>query len=247
MMDISALLELITNATDKAELTCAVNAHVQAMSAVNKGGGKSAIEDLNAARALRDETAERLAGRYAPRLAPQVKAAAGERFKDRKQAWDWLRSEGYTVSKDKFYGDCANGKPRVHPDRGVSRYEVMEYANSLRGSQVISPNSGDRRENADTRKAEAEAEIKERQNERERRELDADWMRREEAEEVTCVWVSRLRDATAYHVGKQLLAIIHGCGGNPARLSEAQSILDAALAAAANEISQSGAITVEIE
>jgi hypothetical protein len=217
------------------------------MSAVNKGGGKSAIDDLNAARQLRDDTAERLAGRYAPHLVATVKPAAGERFKDRKQAWDWLRSEGYIVSKDKFYGDCANGKPRVHPDRGVSRFEVMEYAHSLRGALVSPPKNTEERDDADTRKAIADADKAEIQRDAMQRELDAAWIRREEAEEETCVWVSRLRDAVTYHLGKSLLNLIYASGGQADRRAEVQNILDAALASACNEIAESSEITVEIE
>ena len=236
----------LADEADQAELKIAHNGRVQAMSGYQKAPGKATAADMAAARAVYEETLARLERKYRPEAAP---APEGERFANRKQALNWLHAQGYKISQGKFYQDCDGGFPAVHRDKTVSRYQVLQYAQQqdVERRAPAGTDLAGRKEDADTRKAEAEARIKERQDERERRELDAEWVRREQADEITCVWVSRHRDAVAYHLGKSHLALIHACGGNPARLAEVQAVVDAALAAAANEIASSDEITVQIE
>ena len=117
----------------------------------------------------------------------------------------------------------------------------------LHGVFARSPHAHAKILSIDTRKAEADAEKSEMQAEEMRRQQDRRWMLRERADEITCVWVSRLRDAVVYHLDKNLLAVIYGCGGQPERQAEVKAIIDAALATACNEIANAEELTVEIE
>jgi len=229
----------------RAELKLAHNGRIEAMRVYQSRPGKAAKDDLDAARAFYEETIERLTGKYFPDDAP---APAGERFASRKQALDWITAQGYKVSRGKFYGDCAAGFPAVHRDKTVSRFQVLQYAQQLdverRASDPVEAFDTARNE---ARKIKADADKAEMQADAMRREMDRTWILRERAEEETCVWVSRLRDAVAYHIGKNLLAMIHSCGGQPGRLSELQVIVDDALAVAGNEIANAEETTVTIE
>ncbi len=170
-------------------------------------------------------------------------------FPNRRAAWKYLQEKNYPVSQSKFYEDAAR-LGMVRPDKSVYLGDLIAYCDSeLRPSPARDLAGEDlrrRREVAETRKASADADKAQMQADAMRRELDATWMLRADAEAETCVWVSRMRDAFAYHMGKAAPALIHAGGGNPARLAEVQSILDAALAAACNEIADSPEITVEI-
>jgi hypothetical protein len=200
---------------------------------------------MAAAKAVYAEIVASLWAKYHPE---EVPAAEGERFKNRKQAFDWLQAQGYKISRGKFYNDCEAGYPGVHRDGTVSRYQVLQYAQQQDVTRRASATDlDDRRIEADTRKAEADAQKAEMQAEEMRRQQDKLWIQRDRAEEITCVWVSRLRDAVAYHLDKGLLAIIHGCGGKPERQSEVKAIIDSAMASACNEIANAEELTVEIE
>jgi hypothetical protein len=162
-------------------------------------------------------------------------------FPSKGHAFNWYVEQGGFKQKSAFYQAIpADGKR-------VSRLVVSEFLRKERHKAPAVVDLASRREDADTRKAEADAAKAEMQAEEMRRQLDSKWIEREQSDEETCVWVSRLRDASAYHLGRELLAIIHACGGNPARLAEVQAIVDAALAAAANEIANADEITVTIE
>lgn len=173
-------------------------------------------------------------------------------FKTRKAAHRWLQDEGVAVSQGKFYQD-ADRLRMIQPDKSVQLSDLLAYVkNQLKISPVSGQSLGEvdddrTKAKADARKAVADADKAEMQAEAMRREMDKAWVPRDRADEECCVWVSRLRDAVDYHLGKQLLALIHACGGNPGRLSEAQAVLAEALAAAANEIANAEEITVVIE
>ena len=124
----------------------------------------------------------------------------------------------------------------------------MQYAQQLdvKRRSPSAPPGYDTAEH-EARKIKADADQSEMKADAMRRELDRRWILRESAEEETCVWVSRLRDAVTYHLGKNLPAIIHACGGQISRLSEVQAIVDAALADACNEIANAEELTVLIE
>ena len=95
-------------------------------------------------------------------------------------AFVWYVNEGGQRQKTSFYAAV----PRSGGSKRISRFAVSEM---LRKERTPRGHSGgnytDRKEEAEINKAEAEAEIKQRQNERERREMDAEWVLRETAEE----------------------------------------------------------------
>lgn len=162
-------------------------------------------------------------------------------FPTKADAFAWYADQGGQRQKSSFYAVVpANGK-------AVSRFAVSELLRKERQGAKVVEGYAEQREDAERRKAIADARKAEIQTEELERGMDRKWMLREDAEAETCVWVGRLRDATAYHIGRQLLALIHACGGKPERLAEAQAIVDSALADAANEIANSGELTVTIE
>lgn len=225
---------------DKPDLVAAHNGRIDSLKAFTAKPGKVTCEDKDKCQENYDGTVERLWRKYFPGQAA-ASGEDGDHFRNIAAAFAWYKAEGGEREQTSFYKNVPkNGK-------SVLRFAVSEM---LRKERVKAPSVVDlsaRKEDADTRKAVADAEKAEMQAEEMKRQLDARWMPRDRAEEETCVWVGRLRDATAYHLGKNLLAIIHACGGQAARLAEVQSIIDAALAAAANEIANSEEITVEIE
>ena len=168
---------------------------------------------------------------------------SNETFNTIGDAFVWYVTEGGQREKTSFYAKV----PRSGGSKRISRFAVSEMLRKERKVSTSGADLSDRREKAETDKAEADARISRAKADAVERELDAAWVRREEAEEETCVWVSRLRDAVTYHLGKNLLAIIHASGGQAGRLAEVQTMIDAVLASACNEIAESSEITVEIE
>lgn len=227
------------DSTDKVEISYAHNARIESLKEFAAKPGKATREDKDSCQDNYDATVERLWAKYFPE-----KASAGEEcdhFRNVAAAFAWYKAEGGEREQTSFYKNV--------PKKGksVSRFAVSEM---LRKERVKAPAVVDlsaRKEEADTRKAVADAEKAEMQAEEMKRQLDARWVPRDRAEEEVCVWVGRLRDATAYHLGKNLLAIIHACAGQAARLAEVQAIVDAVMATAANEIANAEEITVEIE
>jgi len=234
---VKKLHDALTGA-DKAELGLLHNAYIEWTHTFGREKTAANRKEWSAARDALSQAVDRLWPQAFPHDAAK---AVGPVFKDKAAAFSWYTENGGQRQKSSFYTSVpADGKK-------VSRLAVSEMLRKERPASSSGVDLTARKELADTLKAEAEARIKERQDEREARELDRDWIRRENAEEEICVWTSRLRDAVAYHLGKILTAIIHAAGGHPGRLAEVQSIIDSALAAAANEIADNGEITVTIE
>ena len=229
----------VVEATDKAELQLAHNGRIAAMRAYNDKPGKQAKEDLDAARALYDETVERLGRTYFPEEAP---APEGERFANRKQALNWLQAQGYKISQGKFYQDCAAGFPALHRDGSVSRYQVMQYGQQLdvetRGAAPASPD----KEADDARKAKAEADIKEMQAEAMKREQDRDWLRKEEAWATLAAIVGTLRDSLRHHFHAGQGQLVHLAGGDVRRGPEVYEGCEEIMAKAFNEVCATGQI-----
>lgn len=244
-MDITELQKLCTK-DDAAELTVAYNGRIKAMQAYQQAPGKAAKEDLQAATELFNQVVARLMSKYLPDQAP---APEGERFVNRKQAYDWLVAQGYKVSRGKFYNDCAAGFPRIHRDKTISRFEVLQYAQQLdvsRRSDVDLTDLARQREDAETRKAIADAKKAEIQAAELQRQLDKKWMLREEAQLEACAWASLLRDSVAYRLGQAVPAIIHAAGGQLDHTADVQAVIDQAIIDACNDIASSGEVEVEL-
>jgi hypothetical protein len=239
----NTLLE-IAEAADQSELKIAHNARIMAMQAYNQAPTKATAENMAAAKTVYAEVVEFFWAKYHPE---SVVKDHGELFRDKEEAHRHYQRQGGVLG----YRAFAN---KVNPVKGrkIARSAVTELllAEAIRQSPAQQTDRVDlaaRRDDADTRKAEADAEKAEMQTEEMRRQQDKFWLQRDRAEEITCVWVSRLRDAVAYHLDKTLLAIIHGCGGKPERQSEVKAIIDSAMASACNEIANAEELTVEIE
>lgn len=236
----ATLRESITDELDKLSLADAYNARIKAMQARRERPGKQTIDDLKACEDHFEQTIDTLWSKYFPEKA---KSPADHWFRDKASAFCWYTEQGGQRQKSSFYAVVpADG-------RRVSRFAVSEMLRKEKSGPAapVAADLSAQREEAETRKAIADADKSQMQAEEMRRALDKKWMLRETAEEEICVWVARLRDAVAYHLGKIQLAIIHACGGQPARLAEVQALIDDALAAAGNEIANSEEVTVLIE
>jgi len=244
MTDIEQLRQHCTK-DEAAELTVAYNGRIKAMQAYQQSPGKATKDDLQAATDYLQQVLDRLRAKYMPDQAP---APEGERFVNRKQAYDWLIAQGYKVSRGKFYNDCAAGFPRIHRDKTISRFEILQYAQQLdvsRRSDLDLSDLARQREDAETRKAIADAQKAEIQAAEMQRALDKKWMLREDAQLETCAWTSLLRDAIAYRIAQSVPAIIHAAGGNLDHTPDVQAVIDQAITDACNDIAKAGEVEID--
>jgi len=234
------LLEVASD-RDKAEITLVHNGHIETMRAYQAKPGKATKDDMAAARELLQETIDRLWQAYFPEEAP---APEGERFKNRIQAHNWLQSQGYKISRGKFYNDCEAGFPAVHKDGPVSRFQVLQYGQQLdvERRSIAPVDLSAQREEAETRKAVADAKKAEIQAEDLQREQDAKWLHRDEAWAQLAALIGSLRDTIRhqFHVGSAHL--IHLSGGDPTRAPEVYEGMEEILAKAFNDTLAAGRI-----
>lgn len=217
---------------DQAELTVAHNGRVVAMRAYNQRPGRQTKEDFDAARSMFDEVLERLTEKYFPE---DKQPAEGERFKNRKQAFDWLVAQGYKVSRGKFYGDCDGGFPAVHKDGTVSRYQVLQYGQQLdmerRATAPAVDYSGETEE-LEVRKLRAEVTEKEAKARRE----DERWMLRDDAWMAMAAMLGTLHDNLRHHFDRSAERLVYLAGGEHGRGPEVYGGAEEAIAAAFNDL-----------
>lgn len=228
----------VASEADKKELALAHNGRITAMKAYNDRPGKETKADYDAARAMYDETLERLAARYFPDEAP---APEGERFKTRIQALNWLQKQGYKVSQGKFYQDCKSGFPSIHKDGSISRYQVMQYGQQLDVEKRSTGNPADlsaKKEELEIEKLRLEVEKRRIENRKE----DANWLQKEDAWAQMAALVGTLRDALRHHLYVGQAHLIHLAGGDPTRGPEVYEGAEEILARAFNEVVQAGRI-----
>ncbi|NOQ52147.1 MAG: hypothetical protein GQ578_08050 [Desulfuromonadaceae bacterium] len=234
-----------SNKEDAADLSIAYNGRTVAMRAYNDRPGKDTKADLVATREEYEATVSRLQQKYFPDTSA---APEGERFANRKQALNWLQSQGYKVGQDKFYKDCKAGFPQIHRDKTISRYQVLQYGQQLdvdtRGSAT---DLSAAREESETRKAIASADREEMKRDHERRELDKNWISREEADLTVCTWAALTRDNIAGRLTKNIATFIHAVGGNLDRIAAGQAIIDQSITDGCNDIANSSEVDIEIE
>ncbi|RQW89900.1 MAG: hypothetical protein EHM79_02010 [Geobacter sp.] len=232
-------------AADKAELGIANNARNDTMRTYQQRPGKDTKADKDAARLDLEETIARLWPRYFPEEAP---VPEGERFKNRKQALNWLQAQGYKISQGKFYQDCEAGFPAIHKDGSVSRYQAMQYGQQLDVERRSSPeDSYVDKDKDEARKLKAEADIKEMQAEQARRELDRNWINRDETWAQMAALVGTLRDSARHHFHVGQAHIIHLAGGDTTRGPEVYEGAEEILAKAFNEVLSAGRIEAVFE
>lgn len=141
-----------------------------------------------------------------------------ERFKNRWAAFEFLRQEGVTVSRGKFYQDCGAGHILVFKDKTVSRASVLEYARKLEAALPIP--------NATTTslagvKAELEVEklrLEVAKLDRAGRAQDREWMRAEDGWMAIAALLGTLRDEfsfRAWRLAPELVQLVRDYGDGP--------------------------------
>ena len=232
--------------TDKMELTIAYNAKITAAKAYQERPGKTTSEDRRAVEGDYNALLLVMVAKYFPEQKP---APEGERFNDRLQSWNWLTAQGYKVSRGKFYNDCKAGFPTVHRDKTISRYQVLQYGQQLdidrRGGHEV--NRADQHDEAITRRAVADADRAEMQAAQMQRELDKEWIKRDEADLETCTWTALTRDGIVNRFIKNLPTFIHAVGGDLQRMADGQAVFDQTVTDACNDISRMGEVDVDFE
>lgn len=164
-----------------------------------------------------------------------------ERFKNRKQAFNWLREQGYKVSQGKFYQDCLTGFPIIQRDGSVSRYQVMEYGDQLKLERAIdslSPTSSPApplREH-EMRKIKADADIAEMKAKRLRQEEDEEWLHAADAWATLAALMGTLRETIRYVLDKGQREIVHVAAGDQARSTEVFEHIDILINQAFNQV-----------
>ena len=243
------LLDAVSD-SDKAELKLAHNGRVTAMKGYNDRPGKDTKADYDAARALYQETLERLAQKYLPEEA-STPADGGEWFRNETEAYNYLLSLGYEVSRGKFNQDKKTGQLTVDGKR-VSKFSVLQYG--LRLKQARRAQSGinmadlaAQREADEARKIRADADKAEMQAEEMRREMNAKWILREEAEDHEAAIMGVIKDTFRHRVYLDHHILLSAAGGDPARSSEFAHALQAFVDRAFNAFTEFKSLEIEFE
>lgn len=168
-----------------------------------------------------------------------------DRFKNRKEALDWLQSRGQ-ISQGKFYQDCEAGLITIAPDKTVSRWQVMEYAERVFG---FTRQTGPTIDMA-LKKERLEVELLEQKLEKQKldnRKDDEKWLLKEDAWAQMAALIGTLRDSLRhqFHVGQSHL--VHLAGGDHQRGPEVYEGCEELLARAFNEVCSSGHIEAIFE
>ncbi len=227
---------------DKAELGMVHNARIAAMRAYRERPGKETKSDWDAARQAHQEPVERLAAIYFP---AEEKAPEGERFKNRKQALNWLQAQGYKVSQGKFYQDCEAGFPGIHKDGSVSRYQVMQYGQQL----DVERRSGERvdydREQDEARKIKADADRAEMQAETMRRQMDRDWLHSDQAWAAVAEIIGAIDDSLRFEFYGAQNEMVLLVGGHQDRAPQLYSLCEEVVGRALDQVASRAEINVD--
>ena len=193
------------DAADQAELKMAHNGRIVAMQEYGKAPGKATAENMAAAKAVYAEIVTDLWAKYHPE---SVEKDHTDTFANKDDAHRYYQRQGGVLGYRAFTNKITPVKGRKIAKGSVTELllaEAIKHGTAPQRSDSI--NFSNRRDEADVRKAEADADKAEMQAEEMRRQQDRRWVMRERADEETCVWVSRLRDAVVYHLDKNLLAV----------------------------------------
>lgn len=231
--DIFLTLKKSVNKADREELDLVAAGKKTTMLAYKKNPGKG-TKAFVAARELYDETVERLSVKYAQDL---DKDPESDRFKNRKQALLWLRGEGYQISQGKFYQDCDAGFPRVHKDKTVSKFEVLQYGQRLVAEPIVAPDFG---ESQDLKNKKLKLDV-------ERLERDADresgrWLLKEEAWGAIATLFSNIQDSLKHHFNIDQGKLVYLAGGDHARSAELYEACEELIVKAFNDVCASDSI-----
>ena len=165
-----------------------------------------------------------------------MKQQESEYFRTRKEAHDWLKEQGFAVSRGKFYADIEQqGFPVLNADKSLSRYQVLVYANQLGATKQPDPSALSRSEFLH-RKEKADAEIAEMKAERMRREEDAYWLSAEDAWSAIAALIGNLRDVIRRYLQDAQVDITTAGGGDAGRAPEVFELCDQVVGRAFNEV-----------
>jgi hypothetical protein len=189
---------------------------------------KNLEESLSALR----EMVEDLQGKYGDKGGP----ANDERFRNRKQALDWLRLQGYKISQGKFYQDCAAGNPATARDGSLSRYHVVLYGQGLDVERRGEPESAcyaAEKERLEVEKLRYEVARREMEARRE----DGRWMMRDDAWMAIAALLGTLIDSLRHHFHVNQDRLVYLAAGEHGRGPEVYTGCEEIMAAAFNEVS----------
>lgn len=184
--------------------------------------------------------------------APAGDASPGEWFKNETEAYNYLCSLGYDISRGKFNQDKNSGQLTIDGKR-ISKFSVLQYGLRLKQGQKAqsSAYSGDlqaRRELADTNKSEDDARIARVKADEAERELNRRWLYRDEAVADLAAIIASLQQALDHAVSAGAEAIIRCAGGDPARTFDvSEAINDLIIARAFNEVAAAGTLRVKFK
>jgi hypothetical protein len=232
--NIDRLMAVVT-AEERVDLLLAWNGNTTAMQEYKNTPGSRSRADMASAREYLQEVADRLADRYFPDEA-ESRTELADRFVNRKQALNWLQAQGYKVGQDKFYKDCKAGCPRVHRDKSVSKFEVLQYGQQLdvalrtgglgAGESVSLALVMEEEARDKARITKAMAIKAEKQNEEYLKGLDKKWTLRDDAlREIACL-IGGIQNAFFLTVHKRTSEIILKSGGKQERFADVCEYLE---------------------
>lgn len=175
----------------------------------------------------------------------KTEAIASERFKSRKKALEWLRSQGHKVATGKFYQDCNAGFPVVGADKSVSKYQVLTYGLALNKKVQPDMDALDSRE-YNLRKAKAEAKIAEIKAARMERESDRLWLHADDAWSLLAGLLGNLRDCVRHHLYTGQREVVFTAVGDQDRSQEVFEFMDSLIDKAFNETA-GGSVNIRFE
>ena len=165
----------------------------------------------------------------------KASSASVERFKNRKAALAWMRSNGVSISQGKFYTDCADGMITVHPDKSISKYQVSQYMLALQrtpGNDAASLDRAEEKERLEIRKLQLDVA----KRERDERAGDARWMLAEDAWAAVAALLATINDNLKHQLYEAQGMLVHLAGGDPSRAPELYEECLAIVARAYNEL-----------
>ena len=178
--------------------------------------------------------------------------APGEWFKNETAAYNYLQSLGCEVSRGKFNQDKNAGLLTVDGKR-ISKFSVLQYSMRLKKDRqtVTGAPSADlleRREKAETEKAEHDARIARMKANAAEREMDRRWLYRDEAVADLAAIIGSLQQALDHSVIAGAEAVIMAAGGDAARSFDvAEAVNELIIARAFNEVAAAGTLRVRFK
>ena len=209
---------------------------------------KGAIEAAQAAEvALREHRDNKT-----PSTVVSAESAPGEWFKNETEAYNYLMSLGYDVSRGKFNQDKNSGQ-LTSDGKKISKFSVLQYGLRLKRdvqstNNYASADNMARKEKAETEKAETDARISRVKAEDAEREHDRRWLYRDEAVADLAAIISSVQQALDHAVLSAAEAIIRCAGGDINRTFDVtEAVNELVIARAFNEVAAAGALRVKFK